>query len=58
MVKAEMLYYELCKELGVDSLSDEDIARVGSILEVCLGEFGELTDVALGETFDINAQLV
>lgn len=51
------LYRAICEERGTDSLTDEDIARIASLLKERLCQLGDLADIGLGELVDVDANV-
>lgn len=55
--REEKLYQAICKEIGVDSLSDEEVDRLISRLKECLGELGNSEDLSLGQMLNVDAHV-
>lgn len=58
MTAGENLYQAICKECGVGRLTDDDIARLGLLLKERLGELGDLSNLTLGESVNVDTDLI
>lgn len=55
MKREDALYAEVCRQCGVEELTDEDIERVALIIKGRLGELGDAGHVGVGKTVHVDA---
>ena len=54
MDKQQQLYRKICVEIGKEKLSDEEIYKITSFLQCCLGQPGNPVDLGLSQFVHVN----